>query len=236
VPDGKARNPLISHIFTADPNAIVYGDKIYVYVSHDADGQEGFDMIDHHVYSSDDLVNWQDHGVVVKAADLSWAGVLYAPGACEKDGTYYMYLTNGGSQIGVVTADDPGGPFIDPLDRGFLSSSFPNADVPWLFDPACFIDDDGQPYLYFRGGESGDNARVVRLNDDMVSIKDTAATTMPTTAFFEASFMHKHEGKYYFSYSSDFSSGHGAALEYYMGDSAMMDGAEYKGKLLNNAS
>lgn len=235
VPRGKAQNPLVTQIFTADPNAIVYGDRIYVYVSHDADGQNGFDMIDHHVYSSDDLANWQDHGVAIRTADVSWAGVFYAPTACEKDGTYYMYLTNGGSQIGVAVSDNPGGPFVDPLGHGMLSGSFPNANVPWLFDPACFIDDDGQAYLYFGGGpDGGQNARVVRLSDDMLGIKDAAATTIPTTAFFEASFMHKHDGKYYFSYSSDFSSGHGAALEYYIGDSPLMENAEYKGALLSN--
>jgi arabinoxylan arabinofuranohydrolase len=234
VPQGKAQNPLVTQIFTADPNAIVYGDRIYVYVSHDADGQDGFEMIDHHVYSSDDMANWQDHGVAIRAADLSWAGVLYAPTACEKDGTYYMYLTNGGSQIGVAVSDNPGGPFVDPLGNGFLSGSFPNANVAWLFDPACFIDDDGQAYLYFGGGPSGQNARVVRLTDDMLGIKDTSATTIQTTAFFEASFMHKHNGKYYFSYSSDFSPGHGATLEYYIGDSPLMSGSEYKGVLLNN--
>ncbi len=234
VPNGKARNALVSHIFTADPNAAVYGDRIYVYVSHDVDGQEGFDMIEHRVFSSDDLANWQDHGVIIRTADLRWAGRLYAPGACEKDGKYYMYLTNGGSAIGVAVADDPGGPFVDPIGRGFLTPSFPNANVPWLFDPACYVDDDGQAYLYFGGGPSGNNARVVRLNDDMVSIKDSAATTLPTTAFFEAAFMHKRDGKYYLSYSSDFSSGHGAALEYYIGDSPMMQGSQYKGKLLNN--
>lgn len=235
VPEGKAQNPLVTQIFTADPNAIVYGDRIYVYVSHDTDGADGYGMVDHHVYSSDDLANWQDHGVAISQSDLSWAGVLYAPAACEKDGTYYMYLTNGGSKIGVAVSDNPGGPFVDPLGDGFLSGSFPNANVPWLFDPACFIDDDGQAYLYFGGGPSGQNARVVRLNDDMLGIKDDAATTIQTTAFFEASFMHKHDGKYYFSYSSDFSAGHGAALEYYIGDSPLMAGSEYKGALLKNS-
>lgn len=226
----------MSQIFTADPNAIVYGDRVYVYVSHDVDGQEGFDMVDHHVYSSDDLANWQDHGVIIHADDLSWAGRLYAPGACEKNGKYYLYLTNGGSQIGVAVADDPGGPFTDALGRGLLSSSFPNANVPWLFDPACFVDADGQGYLYFGGGpDGGQNARVVRLNDDMISIKDSRATTIPTTAFFEASFVHQREGKYYFSYSSDFSPGHGAALEYYIGDSPLMTGAEYQGTFLKNS-
>ncbi len=236
VPDGAARNPLVTQIFTADPNAIVYGDRVYLYVSHDEDGQDGFDMIDHHVYSSDDLANWEDHGVTIDVDDLSWAGRLFAPGACEKNGQYYMYLTNGGSQIGVAVSDSPEGPFTDALGHGLLSGSFPNADVPWLFDPACYVDDDGQAYLYFGGGpDGGQNARVVRLGDDMVSIADAAATTVPTTAFFEASFMHKHDGKYYFSYSSDFSNGHGAALEYYMGDSPMMQNSEYKGIFLRNS-
>jgi len=235
-PNGHAHNPLVTQIFTADPNAIVYGDKIYVYTSHDVDGQSGFDMVDYHAYSSDDMVNWQDHGVLIHANELPWAGNLYAPGACSKNGKYYLYIPNSGSAIGVAVADDPGGPFVDPLGKALVSKSFPNADVPWLFDPACFIDDDGQGYLYFGGGDNGgQNARVVRLNDDMISIKDSMATTIPTVAFFEASFMHKHEGKYYFSYSSNFTSGHNAALEYLIGDSPM-SGFEHQGKLLDNAN
>ncbi|HEY6726396.1 MAG TPA: family 43 glycosylhydrolase [Polyangiaceae bacterium] len=236
VPDGRAHNPLVTQIFTADPNAIVYGDKVYVYTSHDEDGQEGFDMIDYHVYSSDDMVNWQDHGVIIHANSLPWANNLYAPGACSKNGKYYLYIPNSGSAIGVAVADDPGGPFVDPLGEPLITPSFPNANVPWLFDPACFIDDDGQAYLYFGGGsDGGQNARVVRLKEDMVSLQDSMATTIPTTAFFEASFMHKHEGKYYFSYSSDFSTDHGAALEYLMSDSPM-SGFQYVGKLLDNAN
>lgn len=236
VPDGRARNPMITQIFTADPNAIVYGDKVYVYTSHDEDGQEGFDMIDYHVYSSDDMVNWQDHGVIIHVDSLPWANNLYAPGACSKNGEYYLYIPNSGSAIGVAVSDDPGGPFVDPLGVPLITPSFPNANVPWLFDPACFIDDDGQAYLYFGGGsDGGQNARVVRLNEDMISVKDTMATTIPTTAFFEASFMHKHDGKYFFSYSSDFSTDHGAALEYLMSDSPMT-GFQYVGKFLENSN
>ena len=236
VPEGRAHNPIATQIFTADPNAVVYGDKVYVYTSHDVDNQDNFDMVDYHAFSSDDMVNWQDHGVIIHADSLPWATNLYAPGACSKNGKYYLYIPNSGSGIGVAVADDPGGPFVDPLGVALLTKSFPNADVPWLFDPACFVDDDGQGYLYFGGGDDGgQNARVVRLNDDMVSLEDSMATTIPTTAFFEASFMHKREGKYYFSYSADFSSGHGAALEYLMSDSPMT-GFEYIGKLLENSS
>jgi arabinoxylan arabinofuranohydrolase len=227
---------LVTQIFTADPNAIVYGDRVYVYTSHDIDGQDDFDMVDYHAFSSDDMVNWQDHGVIIHADSLPWATNLYAPGACAKNDKYYLYIPNSGSGIGVAVADDPGGPFVDPLGVALVTKSFPNANVPWLFDPACFVDDDGQAYLYFGGGDDGgQNARVVRLNDDMVSLKDSMATTIPTTAFFEASFMHKRDGKYYFSYSSDFSSGHGAALEYLIGDSPM-SGFEYQGKLLQNGN
>lgn len=235
-PKGRAHNPLVTQIFTADPNAIVYGDRVYVYTSHDVDGQTGFDMVDYHAFSSDDLVNWQDHGVIIQASELPWATNLYAPGACAKNGKYYLYIPNSGSGIGVAVADKPGGPFVDPLKKALITKSFPNANVPWLFDPACFVDDDGQAYLYFGGGDDGgQNARVVRLNDDMISIKDSSATKIPTTAFFEASFMHKRGGKYYFSYSADFSSGHGAALEYLIGTSPMA-GFEYQGKLLQNGT
>lgn len=209
---------------------------MYVYTSHDEDGQEGFDMVDYHVFSSSDMVNWRDHGVIIHADSLAWANYLYAPGACSKAGKYYIYIPNNGSAIGVGVSDDPGGPFVDPLGEALVTPNFPNANVPWLFDPACFIDDDGQAYLYFGGGDDGgQNARVVRLNDDMVSIKDTSATTINTTAFFEASFVHKRDGKYYFSYSSDFSTGHGAALEYLTSDNPMT-GFIHQGQFLPNAN
>jgi len=227
---------MVTQIFTADPNAVVYGERIYVYTSHDVDNQDDYDMVDYHAFSSDDMVNWEDHGVIIHADDLPWATNLYAPGACTKNGKYYLYIPNSGSGIGVAVADEPGGPFVDPLGVALVTKSFPNADVPWLFDPACFVDDDGQGYLYFGGGDDGgQNARVVRLNEDMVTLKDTSATTIPTTAFFEASFLHKHAGKYYFSYSSDFSSGHSAALEYLIGDSPMT-GFEYQGAFLPNSN
>src|SRR5690606_12976578 len=94
VPNGRARNPIVSHLFTADPSAKVFGDRVYVYTSHDVDGQTNFAMTDYHAFSSDDLVNWRDHGVIISTADLTWAANLYAPDACEKDGKYYLYMPN----------------------------------------------------------------------------------------------------------------------------------------------
>jgi arabinoxylan arabinofuranohydrolase len=236
-PVGKARNPLVSHIFTADPNAVVYGDRVYLYVSHDVDGQDNYDMVDYRGFSSDDMVNWQDHGVLIHSDDVAWADNLYAPGACQKNGKFYLYMPNGGSSIGVAVADNPGGPFVDPRGTALVTRDIPGvADVDWLFDPACFVDEDGQGYLYFGGGPegTGDNGRVMRLNDDMISLRDTQATTIPIPAFFEAAHMHKRAGTYYLQYSSDFSAGHGAALEY-MTSTSPMTGFAFRGVILPNA-
>ena len=238
IPNGAARNPLVTHIFTADPNAVVYGDRVYVYVSHDVDGQDDYDMVDYRAFSSADMVNWQDHGQLIHADDLSWADNLFAPGACQKNGKYYLYMPNGGNSIGVAVADDPGGPFVDPLGTALVTRSIPGVgDVDWLFDPACFVDDDGQGYLYFGGGPegTGDNARVMRLDDDMISLRDATATPIPIPAFFEAAHVHKREGTYYLQFSADFSAGHGAALEYMTSDNPMT-GFAYRGVLLPNAA
>jgi arabinoxylan arabinofuranohydrolase len=237
-PNGTARNPLVTHIFTADPNAVVYGDRVYLYVSHDVDGQDDYDMVDYRGFSSNDMVNWQDHGVLIHSDDVSWAENLYAPGACEKNGKYYLYMPNGGSSIGVAVADDPGGPFVDPLGTALVTRSIPGVgDVDWLFDPACFVDEDGQGYLYFGGGPegTGDNGRVIRLNEDMISLQDAAATTIPIPAFFEAAHVYKRQGTYYLQFSADFSAGHGAALEYMTSDDPMT-GFVYRGVVLPNAN
>lgn len=234
-PVGQARNPIVTHRLAADPSAKVFRNRVYVYTSHDADGQTAYDMVDYHAYSSDDLANWQDHGVLIETADLPWATRLYAPDACEKNGKYYLYMPDADRSIGVAVADDPGGPFVDPLGVPLITESTPGAeDVDWRFDPTCFVDDDGQGYLYFGGGPigTGDNARVIRLADDMVSLLDAVATTLVVPDFFEASFLHKRGDTYYFSYSTTFEN-HAAHLDY-MTSQSPMSGFVYQGTLLSN--
>jgi arabinoxylan arabinofuranohydrolase len=234
-PNGFARNPIVSHVFTADPSAHVFEGRVYVYTSHDPDGQMAYDMTDYHAFSSDDLVNWQDHGVVLDAANITWTDRLYAPTAAYSKitGKYYLYFPNAGSAIGVAVSDSPGGPFEDALGRPLIDPNVPGAgDVEWLFDPAAFVDDDGQVYLYFGGGPegTGDNARVIRLNPDMISLADAAATTIVAPDLFEASFVHKHEGRYYFSYSTSFAS-HAPFIDYLVSDNPMT-GWQYAGTAL----
>ena len=235
--NGVAKNPIISHVFTADPSAKVFEGRIYLYASHDRDDQDGYQMRDYHVFSSDDLVNWRDHGVAFRTSNVTWASLFYAPDAAygAATGKYYLYFPNGGTNIGVAVADDPGGPFVDALGEPLIDRHTPGVeDVDWIFDPACFVDEDGQAYLYFGGGEpdTGDNARVIRLGDDMVSLADEAATPIPAPDFFEASFMHRHGDSYYFSYSTTFAH-HSATIDYLVSDDPMT-GFTYAGTLLPN--
>ena len=234
--DGTTRNPIITHVFTADPTARVFGDRVYLYASHDRDDATGYNMNDYHVFSSDDLVNWQDHGVVLDANDF-WASQLYAPD-CVYDSVnkrYLLFFPNSGSNIGVAVSDNPAGPFIDALGKPLITPSYPGARVPWCFDPGVLIDDDGQAYLYFGGGMpgTGDNAKVIRLGDDMLSLKDAAATTIPAPDYFEAPFTVKRNGKYYFTYSTNWENGHGIRIDYMMSDNPMT-GWEYKGVVIDN--
>ena len=233
--NGYARNPIVSHIYTADPSADVYEGRIYVITSHDEDDQTGYDMIDYHIFSSDDLVNWQDHGVVLDLNEVTWLDFFYAPDICYHEPTnkYYLYFPDNGGRIGVAVSDTPGGPYQDALGGPLITRSTPGVeDVDWVFDPTCFIDDDGQAYLYFGGGPggTGPNARVIRLNSDMVSLMDASASVIDAPDFFEASFMHKRDGKYYFSYSTSFDN-HAAYIDYMMSDNPMT-GFQYVGTVI----
>ncbi|KAL0937869.1 xylosidase arabinosidase [Colletotrichum truncatum] len=149
--------PLINHLYTADPSAHVFNGKIYIYPSHDRetdikfnDNGDQYDMADYHVFSTsslDPLEPIVDHGVVLKTEDVPWVSKqLWAPDAAFKNGKYYLYFPARDKQdifrIGVAVSDKPEGPFTpdpEPI-RGSYS-----------IDPASFVDDDGQGYLYFGG-------------------------------------------------------------------------------------
>lgn len=147
--------PLVSHMYTADPSAHVFNNKIYIYPSHDIDAGEAFDdlgshfaMEDYHVLSMDTIDSKaKDHGVALHVDDVPWAKCqMWAPDANEKDGTYYLYFPakdyDDIFRIGVATSKSPVGPFIaqpKPIKGSFS------------IDPAVFKDDDGNYYMYFGG-------------------------------------------------------------------------------------
>ncbi|MBN2274142.1 MAG: family 43 glycosylhydrolase [Bacteroidales bacterium] len=200
--------PLVSHRYLADPASLVYNGRVYLYCSNDDENpgteEGGYQMASLVCISSSDLKNWTDHGVVFRVPrDAAWASRSWAPSIVERNGTFYLYFGNGGSNIGVVTANNPLGPFTDPVGGNIVNINTPGvlpAENMWVFDPMTFVDD-GQAYMYF-GGNGEDNMRVIRLNEDMISLAG-AATQFHVPYFFEASWMHKYKGTYYFSYSTN---------------------------------
>jgi hypothetical protein len=240
----KARaisQPLLTHIYTADPSAHVFEGRIYVYPSHDIeagiafnDNGDHFAMEDYHVISLDHPGGEAvDHGVALHVADVPWAArQMWAPDAASKDGKYYLYFPakrpDGIFQIGVASGDHPAGPFV-PEPKPIEGS--------YSIDPAVF-EDDGEFYLYFGGIWGGqlqkyrDNAygdafeepqadepalqaRVARLSADMKQFAEAPRAVVildehgdellagdHDRRYFEAPWMHKYRGKYYFSYST----------------------------------
>lgn len=198
-----ADNPLITHLFTADPSAHVFDGVLYVYPSHDIDSPEGvndFSMEDYHVFSTTDLMNFKDHGVALHQDDVPWGdpnNTMWAPD-CNKRGTNYYFYFPMNFKVGVAISDSPTGPFIaEP-------ASIPGANA---IDPCIFIDDDPNqtPYLYYGGG-TGDSLRYMRLKNDMVT-PDSGTTfiTGLSTTYKEGAFVFKRNGIYYLTYPDSIS-------------------------------
>lgn len=212
VSSARADSPLASHRYLADPAHLVHEGRVYLYASNDDDnrGGDGYRMASFVAISSSDMKNWTDHGEVFRVPrDASWANNSWAPAAIERNGTIYLYFGNNAGSSNVASGSHPLGPFRGAGGRALVNASTPGVNPGvWYFDPAVFIDDDGQGYLYFGGNSNGtgNDARVIRLNEDMISVNGSAqkltagGSTMP--GFFEASWMHKRGDVYYFSYSS----------------------------------
>ncbi|MNO26570.1 Arabinoxylan arabinofuranohydrolase precursor [compost metagenome] len=222
-------NPLVAHRYGADPYALVFGDRVYLYMTNDALEYDGNGVVKENTYSSinkiavissSDLVNWTDHGEIAVAGQegaAKWATQSWAPAAVHKviggKDKFFLYFANNASGIGVLSGDSPVGPWIDPIGEALILRSTPGVeDVTWLFDPAVLVDDDGKGYIYFGGGvpegqfaEPG-TARVMKLGDDMISVEGIAEV-IPAPFMFEDAGIHKREGVYYYTYCSNFYEG-----------------------------
>jgi hypothetical protein len=205
---GMSQNPLISGQFSADPTARAFKGKIYVYPSHDiptppekAGPKDWFCMEDYHVFSSENLVDWTDHGVIVRQSQVPWVDAssysMWAPDCVEKNGQYYFYfpanvvgdsINKGGFGVGVGVSDKPEGPFT------FQSKPIPNLHG---IDPCVLIDKDGQAYIYWAQG----NLFMARLKDNMLELdsEPQAIGGLPK-GFKEGPFVFERQGKYYLTY------------------------------------
>lgn len=191
----SAQNPFVQTYYTSDPAPMVSNGTIYVYTGHDEDGADFFWMQEWRVYSSQDMVNWTDHGSPLALESFSWADDrAWASQCIERDGRYYWYICahsrrSGGMAIGVAVSDSPTGPFRDAIGKPLYE------DGKWdHIDPTVMIDDDGQAWLMWG------NPRVyyLRLNRDMVSYEGTVGMLPMTEEAFGSPAMNEREkGKKY---------------------------------------
>ncbi|MEV5495401.1 AbfB domain-containing protein [Nonomuraea fuscirosea] len=197
-----ASNPLV-HRFAADPSLHVYGNRAYVYATDDESNSGTYwDSSAWRVYSSADLVNWTDHGAPFAVTGFRWATrYAWAPSAAQRNGYYYLYLPTDRTKIGVARSTSPTGGFSDPRGTPLIEKGRDANTGEEPIDPAAFVDDNGQAYLYFGGARA---PKVVRLNADMISTTGAVqnVTINGGSGFAEAGFMHKRNGVYYFSYST----------------------------------
>ncbi|WP_460686141.1 glycoside hydrolase family 43 protein [Niabella aquatica] len=160
-----AQNPVVQTNYTPDPAPMVYKDRVYMYTGDDIPGYDFYYMTRWRVYSSEDMVNWTDHGVPIALESFSWArDRAWAAQCVARNGKFYWYVcaqtVDNNMAIGVAVADSPTGPFKDALGKPLITTgSWSN------IDPTAYIDDDGQAYLYWGNG----SLYYVKLNKDMLS-------------------------------------------------------------------
>ncbi|MBO3743367.1 family 43 glycosylhydrolase [Actinoplanes flavus] len=210
-PDGTSRtwtvqalvmkSPILPGL-NADPNISVFGDTFWIHAT--TDGFAGWSGTQFRAWSSKDLVDWTDHGVILDLGpDVTWAdNSAWAPTIAQRNGKYYFYFSGGmatgntAKHLGVAVADSPAGPFTDALGRPLVAAG---AYSGQMIDPAVFTDDDGRSYLYWGNG----NSYQVPLNDDMVSFDPALVKTYRPTNYNEGGFVIERDGVYYFMWSEN---------------------------------
>ena len=166
-----AQNPVIRNQFTADPTARVFNNKVYLYPSHDikppvGQRQDWFCMEDYHVFSSENLTDWTDHGMIVTQNKVPWVRPnsysMWAPDCVYRNGKYYFYFPSspnagGGFAVGVAIADSPEGPFIPEPE--------PIKGINGI-DPCVLQASDGNAYIFWGNG------RCAKLKENMKELAD----------------------------------------------------------------
>ena len=214
-----AQNPIIKDIYSADPTARVFNGKLYVYPSHDIISpvepeREWFCMADYHVYTTDDMVNYRDLGVILDQKDVPWGNPqsysMWAPDCIEKDGKYYFFFPTNvkdgrGFGVGVAVADKPEGPFV---------AREKNIEGISGIDPCVIKGYDGKYYIYWGGG----GLMCAQIKDDFSALDESVpsqevkfgertftrvgvdvAAGLPE-GFKEGPFAFTRNGKYYLTY------------------------------------
>lgn len=253
-------NPINTNGYVADPTAITYNGRMYVYLTNDQQNYElGLrqgandyqNIMSIRVVSTADMVNWQDHGVInmtgpngickkyAGKGSHSWAPSVVWRNENGKD-RFYLYYTNNGTNINVVVADSPTGPFRDEIGKPLIEGWKTTKNTKEGLDPGVFIDDDGTGYLAY--GYTNRGAGIIQLGDDLMStVGETVDLNAP--AFFEDSELNKIGDTYYYSYCTDWNSDNrtgdyaslGRCHIAYMTSKSPMGPYKYAGDIFDNA-
>ena len=224
-------NPISPCVFCADPTALEYNGRIYVYGTNDhqqfikngkKNGNGYGDIKSIVVLSTDDMVNWTFHGTIdVGKLCSSWGwrfAASWAPSVTwrvTEDGTeeFFLYFANSGGSVGVLKANSPIGPWKSPLSKPMIDGDTPGVSpCHWIFDPGVVIDENGTGWIAFGGGDPGNkgtdlqpnNARFAKLMPSMTAI-DGQAVKIPAPYHFEASELNIMDGKFVYTYCSSWS-------------------------------
>ncbi len=217
-------NPLSSNIYCADPTGVEYNGRLYVFGTNDHQQFEvkgkgnggGYEHIKSLViFSTDDMVNWVYHGIIDVGKIAPWIYNSWAPSVIsrvEDDGLthFYLYFSNSGAGVGVITATDPLGPWTDPLGGPLVYQNMPGLEnCPAPFDPGAVIDDNGDGWLSFGGGApNGEGTihtnipKIVKLGKDLLSF-DSEFVSIDAPFFCEASELNYANGEYIYTYCND---------------------------------
>lgn len=229
------QNPIIHDQFTADPTARVFNGRIYMFPSHDIISptepeRKWFCMEDYHMFSSDNLTDWTDHGVILSQEQVPWGNPtgysMWAPDCIEHNGKYYFYFPDGakpqegrrgGFGVGVAIADNlPSGKFVpqEQQIKGIMG-----------IDPCVLQASDGNNYIFWgMGGLVG-----AKLGKDMMSIEgEPVRYQFPGEGLKEGPFAFEYNGNYYLTYPSVFKNGGTEQLDYAMAKNPLGP-YEYKG-------
>lgn len=201
-------NPIVRHKYTADPAAMVYKDKVYLYTGHDVapPKRAGYEMHEWLCFSSSDMKTWTEHPSPLNVKNFPWAkDDAWASQVVERAGKFYWYVaishaTIPGKAIGVAVADDPLGPFKDALGKALVTNNMTtDTKITWDdIDPTVIVDK-GQAYMFWG------NTKLywAKLKENMVEI-DGTIKTIDLPHFTEAPWVHKRGGWYYLSYAYEF--------------------------------
>jgi hypothetical protein len=212
-----AQHPIIQTRYTADPAPMAYHDTLFLYTSHDEDDAFGFKMFNWMLYTSTDMVNWTDHGIIGGVKEpyktFAWADghSAWAPQCVARNGKFYFYcptIYQGKMAIGVAVSSSPYGPFVDAIGKPLIFRSNPSD-----YDPSVFVDDDarlpdgqGQAYIYWGGNGP---CFYAKLNADMISIAGDIQvasidfTGTPSEASYtEGPWLWKNNSHYYLAWAS----------------------------------